>query len=57
MGKGVLKAVANVNDIIAPMVIGMDPTKQEDIDNVSPPTQPSYGPNLWAESSFFASVR
>mmetsp|Transcript_50331 Transcript_50331/g.114244 ORF Transcript_50331/g.114244 Transcript_50331/m.114244 type:complete len:475 (+) Transcript_50331:60-1484(+) len=34
MGKGVLKAVANVNDIIAPMVIGMDPTKQEDIDNM-----------------------
>ena len=28
MGKGVLKAVSNINDIIAPMVMGMDPTKQ-----------------------------
>ena len=28
MGKGVLKAVANVNDVIAPMLIGKDPTAQ-----------------------------
>jgi enolase len=34
LGKGVLKAVSNVNDIIAPKVIGMDPTKQRDIDEV-----------------------
>jgi len=34
MGKGVLKAVANVNDIIAPKLIGMDVTKQEEIDQV-----------------------
>lgn len=33
MGKGVLKAVNNVNEHIAPLVIGMDVTKQEDIDN------------------------
>lgn len=32
MGKGVLKAVKNVNDKISKIVIGMDPTKQEDID-------------------------
>lgn len=28
MGKGVLTAVKNVNEIIAPALIGMDPTKQ-----------------------------
>jgi enolase len=32
MGKGVLKAVENVNKKIAPLVIGMDPTKQKEID-------------------------
>lgn len=31
-GKGVLGAVRNVNDIIAPKVAGMDPTAQRDID-------------------------
>ncbi|MCX8044802.1 MAG: phosphopyruvate hydratase [Desulfobacterota bacterium] len=31
-GKGVLKAVANVNKIIAPKLIGMDPARQADID-------------------------
>lgn len=33
-GKGVLKAVENVNDIIAPEVIGMDCTHQVDIDTL-----------------------
>jgi len=32
MGKGVLTAVKNVNDIIAPKLIGMDPTDQTGID-------------------------
>lgn len=32
MGKGVLKAVSNVNDIIAPALLGMDCAKQEEID-------------------------
>src|SRR4051812_8699526 len=32
LGKGVLKAVANVNDIIAPGLIGQDPTLQSRID-------------------------
>ncbi len=32
LGKGVLKAVANVNDIIAPELIGMDVTQQVAID-------------------------
>ncbi|MDR0934779.1 MAG: phosphopyruvate hydratase [Erysipelotrichaceae bacterium] len=32
-GKGVLKAVANVNDIIAPQVIGMDVLDQVGVDN------------------------
>jgi len=31
-GKGVLKAVANVNKTIAPKLIGMDPTRQAEID-------------------------
>jgi enolase len=32
LGKGVLKAVDNVNNIIAPELIGKDPTKQDQID-------------------------
>ncbi len=34
LGKGVLKAVANVNQIIAPKVIGMDAENQAEIDSV-----------------------
>jgi enolase len=33
MGKGVLKAVSNVNDIIAPALVGKDPVKQQEIDD------------------------
>ncbi|XBI75367.1 hypothetical protein VPH35_068746 [Triticum aestivum] len=33
LGKGVLKAVNNVNAIIGPALIGKDPTEQTDIDN------------------------
>ncbi len=33
-GKGVLKAVANVNDLIGPNLIGMDPHQQERIDRL-----------------------
>lgn len=33
-GKGVLKAVANVNQIIAPRLIGRDPSHQGDIDQI-----------------------
>lgn len=33
-GKGVLNAVKNVNDVLGPMVVGMDPTKQQDLDDV-----------------------
>src|SRR5687768_5820583 len=32
LGKGVLKAVANVNDVIAPALIGMDADSQVDVD-------------------------
>jgi len=32
LGKGVLKAVNNVNEIIAPKIIGKDPKKQKNID-------------------------
>jgi len=34
LGKGVLKAVANVNDVIAPKLLGKDPTHQTEIDNL-----------------------
>ncbi len=34
LGKGVLKAVANVNEIISPKVVGMDVYAQEEIDNL-----------------------
>jgi enolase len=34
MGKGVLKAIENVNATIAPAVIGKDPTKQFEIDSL-----------------------
>lgn len=34
LGKGVLKAVQNVNETIAPELIGMDPTYQAEIDNL-----------------------
>ena len=34
LGKGVLKAVSNVNTIIAPKVVGMDALHQEEIDNI-----------------------
>ncbi len=33
MGRSVLNAVKNVNEIIAPAIIGMDATKQSEIDN------------------------
>jgi len=33
-GKGVLKAVSNVNNIIAKKIVGLDCTMQEDIDNI-----------------------
>jgi enolase len=34
LGKGVLKAVGNVNNLIAPTVVGQDPTLQSHIDQV-----------------------
>merc|ERR1712127_948824 len=34
LGKGVLKAVGNVNDIIGPKLVGMDVTKQKEIDDL-----------------------
>jgi len=33
-GKGVLKAVANVNDAIGPKLVGSDPTKQAEVDHL-----------------------
>ena len=34
MGKGVLKAVKNVNKTITPKLLGLDPIAQETIDNI-----------------------
>ena len=34
LGKGVLKAVQNVNEIIAPELIGFDPTFQAELDSL-----------------------
>merc|ERR1712100_192013 len=34
LGKGVHKAVKNVNEVIAPKIMGLDPTKQEEIDKM-----------------------
>ena len=34
MGKGVLKAVENVNTVIAPLIIGKNPTDQAALDQV-----------------------
>ena len=33
LGKGVLKAVANINDIIKPLLLGKDATAQRDLDS------------------------
>lgn len=34
-GKGVLNAVKNVNEVLGPLVAGMDPTNQQELDDVS----------------------
>ena len=34
LGKGVMKAVSNVNNIIAPKVVGMDCTHQKEVDSI-----------------------
>jgi enolase len=50
LGKGVLKAIANVNDILGPAVMGMDPTLQQAIDDVmiqldGTPNKAKFGAN------------
>ena len=50
MGKGVLTAVANVNDKIAPKLVGMDPTDQAAIDGAmidmdGTPNKGTFGAN------------
>lgn len=49
-GKGVLKAVANVNEKIAPLLIGKDPGKQREIDQImidadGTPNKAKFGAN------------
>ncbi len=50
LGKGVLKAVENVNRVLGPAVVGMDPGKQSDLDRRlldldGTPTKAKYGAN------------
>jgi enolase len=50
LGKGVLKAVANVNDILGPAVKGLDPVDQEGIDKImldldGTPNKAKFGAN------------
>ncbi|XP_024533093.1 enolase 1, chloroplastic [Selaginella moellendorffii] len=33
-GKGVLQAIANINDVIAPKLVGVDTRNQKDVDNI-----------------------
>jgi len=49
-GKGVLKAVANVNEKLAPKLVGMDPARQAEIDRLmiewdGTPTKSVFGAN------------
>jgi len=57
LGKGVLKAVANVNDIIGPRLVGMDVTKQSEIDKlmveIIDGTQNDWG---WSKSTLGANA-
>merc|ERR1719197_2391055 len=57
LGKGVLKAVDNVNNIIAPKLIGMDVTKQTEIDKLMVETidgtQNDWG---WSKSTLGANA-
>jgi len=57
LGKGVLKAVQNVNEIIAPALAGMDVTQQKDIDAVMietlDATQNDWG---WSKSKLGANA-
>merc|ERR1719414_384619 len=57
LGKGVLKAVQNVNDKIAPKLVGMDVTKQKEIDKamveVIDGTQNDWG---WSKSELGANA-
>merc|ERR1719382_2212433 len=57
LGKGVLKAVKNVNEIIAPALVGMDVTKQKEIDKkmveILDGTQNDWG---WSKSSLGANA-
>merc|ERR1712023_225219 len=57
LGKGVLKAVDNVNNLIAPKLIGMDVTKQSEIDKLMVETmdgtQNDWG---WSKSTLGANA-
>lgn len=60
-GKSVLKAVDNINKIIAPKLIGKDITKQEEIDNLlisldGTPTKSMLGANALVAVSLACSV-
>ncbi len=59
-GKGVLKAVANINDVIGPELEGMDASEQRDLDNAmlvldGTPTKSKLGANAILAVSMAAS--
>merc|ERR1719331_196616 len=49
LGKGVLKAIKNVNDVIAPRLIGMEVTRQSEIDKLMVETIDG-SQNIWGWS-------
>jgi enolase len=56
LGQGVLKAVNNLNTLIAPQLIGKDPTQQEEIDQIligldGSPTKSNMGANTLLAAS------
>lgn len=61
LGKGVLKAVANVNEIIAPRIVGIDALRQEELDRLlieldGTPSKQKLGANAILSVSMAAAV-
>lgn len=54
LGAGCLKAVANVNEIIAPKVIGLDPSKQAEIDQLMIDLDGTNGKNKLGANAILA---
>ena len=54
-GKGVLKAVANVNENIAPKIVGLDAIDQAYIDNLMIELDGTENKNTWEQMPFSGS--